>query len=448
MPSMTTMTTLRAKALAPQRLEQLADWLAVGVAVSLPWSTSATGILIVLWLVAVLPTLDTAAVRRELATAAGGLPVLLWALAAVGMLWADVTWSERFGGLGGYNRLLVIPLLLAQFRRSAHGIRVLRGFFASVSAVLLLSWALVVIPGLPWRGNLSGIGVPVKDYILQSEDFLICAFVLFGIVFDDGRARRWRSVAGLVALAGLFLANIVFVAAARTTLLVAPVLVLLLGWRQFGWKGLLGAALLGCIVGVTVFLGSPYLRARLTNSVKELQAYRASDAFNSTGLHLEFLKKSFSFVETAPVIGHGTGSIPEQFRNAAVGQSGAASVASVNPHNQIFAVAIQLGLVGAAVLAAMWTAHVMLFRGGGMTAWIGIIIVVQNVAASLVNSHLFDFTQGWLYVFGVGVAGGMALRERPPALPSPACGGGKIKEPSPACGGGNIKDLSPACGGR
>jgi len=37
---------------------------------------------------------------------------------------------------------------------------------------------------------------------------------------------------------------------------------------------------------------------------------------------------------------------------------------------------------------------------------------VQNIVSCLFNSHLFDFTQGWLYVFGVGVTGGMALRER------------------------------------
>ena len=59
---------------------------------------------------------------------------------------------------------------------------------------------------------------------------------------------------------------------------------------------------------------------------------------------------------------------------------------------------------------AMWIAHFMLFRGAGLTAWIGIVVVTENVVSSLVNSHLFDFTQGWLYVFGVGVAGGMALR--------------------------------------
>jgi hypothetical protein len=85
----------------------------------------------------------------------------------------------------------------------------------------------------------------------------------------------------------------------------------------------------------------------------------------------------------------------------------------VNPHNQIFAVAIQIGLLGAFVLVAMWMAHFMLFRGGGPAAWIGIVVVIENVVSSAVNSHLFDFSQGWLYVFGVGVAGGMILKHTP-----------------------------------
>src|ERR1700747_362449 len=75
------------------------DWLGVGAAGSLRWPPSATAILVTLWILAVLPTLDAAAVRRELANPAAYLPVLLWALAAVGMLWADVSWHDRLRGL-------------------------------------------------------------------------------------------------------------------------------------------------------------------------------------------------------------------------------------------------------------------------------------------------------------------------------------------------------------
>jgi O-antigen ligase len=394
------------------RWVRLADWLAVGVAVSLPLSTSATGILIALWLLVILATLDAGLLRRELATAAGFLPVLLWVLAAVGMLWADVSFAERLGGLGKFHRLLLIPFLLMHFRRSERGIWVLYGFFASVLALLVVSWGLALIPGLPWRGR-EAVGVPAKDYIFQSTNFLICAFALLGYACADARTRRWRAVIGLMALACCFLINIFFVVTSRTALLVAPVLLLLLGWRELGWRGLAGAGVLGCIVSGAIWFGSPYLRDRLITSVNDFQAYRLSDATTSTGLHLEFLRKSLLFVETAPIIGHGTGSIREQFHNAAIGQSGVASEPSENPHNQIFAVGIQLGLVGVGVLLAMWIAHLLLFlRGGGLAAWIGVIVVVQNIVSSLFNSHLFDFTSGWLYVFGVGVAGGMVLRRR------------------------------------
>ena len=65
-----------------RRWAKVADWLAVGVAATLPWSTSATAILITAWLIVILATLNVASLRQELVTAAGLLPVLLWVLAA------------------------------------------------------------------------------------------------------------------------------------------------------------------------------------------------------------------------------------------------------------------------------------------------------------------------------------------------------------------------------
>jgi hypothetical protein len=67
----------------------------------------------------------------------------------------------------------------------------------------------------------------------------------------------------------------------------------------------------------------------------------------------------------------------------------------------------------------MWIAHLLLFRGAGLAAWLGLGVVVQNIVACMFNTYLFEFTHGWLYVFGVGVLGGMVLRGRG-ALKAPA----------------------------
>jgi O-antigen ligase len=125
-------------------LMRLADWFAVAVAIALPWSTTAVGLCVAGWLIALLPTLSVRAVRRELVTAAGGLPILLWCLGALGMVWADVDWHERFAGLDSFHRLLAIPLLLAQFRRSGNGIWAVCGFFFSSMIVLIASFGMVL----------------------------------------------------------------------------------------------------------------------------------------------------------------------------------------------------------------------------------------------------------------------------------------------------------------
>jgi hypothetical protein len=81
-----------------------------------------------------------------------------------------------------------------------------------------------------------------------------------------------------------------------------------------------------------------------------------------------------------------------------------------NPHNQTLNVAVQWGTIGILILYAMWVLHLRLFRGDGLANWIGFLVVVQNIFTSLFNSHIFDFHEGWMYVLGVGVAGGMVLK--------------------------------------
>ena len=138
-------------------------------------------------------------------------------------------------------------------------------------------------------------------------------------------------------------------------------------------------------------------------------------------MRLEFWQKSLRFFAEAPIIGHGTGSTRGLFEHAATGPRVLAAGQVIgNPHNQTLNVAVQWGAVGVVVLYAMWLFHLRLFRGEGLVPWIGLLVVVQNVFTSLFNSHLFDFHEGWMYVLGVGIAGGMTLgtrSEKAPATP-------------------------------
>ena len=385
------------------QLTKIADGLAVAVAVSLPWSTSATGILLVLLLLALIPTLDWDGLRRELVTAAGGLPVLLVALGVLGMAWADVSWAARWGGVGSFFKLLVIPLLLVQFRRSERGTWVLGGYVVSCVVLLVLSTF--------FHDPSKVDAVLVKNGATQSGEFVTCIFGLLYVAVDCVERRRWWWLAGLAAVMLGMLANIFYVTTGRTALVIIPVLLVLFAAKKLSGKGI--AVLFGCVlvVAVAVWISSPYLRGRTVQLWTDYQQYEDSDAVNSSGQRLEFYKNSLHFIRQAPIIGHGTGTIGALFDRAVVGKTGAAAAWSNNPHNQTFAVAIQLGLVGALVLWAMWIAHLLLFRGGGLVEWVGLVIVVQNIVGSLFNSHLFDFGQGWLYVLGVGVAGGMALKK-------------------------------------
>jgi O-antigen ligase len=389
---------------------RLADSLAVAVAIALPWSTTASAICIAAWLLVTLLGLDAASVKRELQSAAGGLPVLLCCLGVIGMIWADVGWSERFQGLNSFHRLLVIPLLLAHFRRSDHGGGVLFAFLISSAGLLLTSFALMLAPGLTWHGRMYG--VPVHDDIFQGSIFLICAFSLLGAAFEQSAKRQRGMAVACLAGATLFLGNFAFAFISRIAVVVAPLLAALLGWRQLRWRGVLSACVLIGVVGLGAWSLFPNLQTRLNNSIEEFRNYRATDERNQIAEHAAYLMGSLAIIASAPIIGHGTGSIPSEFRRVTAGKSGTAGLAPDNPHDQTFAVAIQLGLLGSLVLWSMWFAHLMLFRGNSLAAWIGLVVVIENIVSSTVHSHLFDSNNGWLYAFGVGVLGGISLRQR------------------------------------
>jgi len=385
------------------------DFFLILVALSLPWSTSLTAIFAVAVLVTITPFFDANVFLQSIRRPASIFPLALFALAVVGTLWSDAPWGVRLYSVGPAAKLLMVPLLFYHFERSARGVQVFKAFLISCVVLMAMSWLVAYDPRLALKSG-ADHGVPVKNYIDQSQEFAICAVALAYPMRTMLRAGRMLPALLLGAIAISFVANMTFVVVSRTALVTMPIMLAVFGLMHLRWRAnviILAAAVV--LVGLA-WVASPQLREKVDSIGREYLLYKEQGATTSVGERLEFWRKSLRFFTEAPIIGHGTGSTERLFEQAAAGQTGVAAEVIRNPHNQTLNVAIQWGVLGVVALCAMWFSHLMLFRGSGLMAWIGLLVVVQNFFTSLFNSHIFDFHEGWMYVLGVGVAGGMVLK--------------------------------------
>ena len=394
---------------------RIADYCAIAVAITLPWSTSGAAISIAAWLVFALASLDWRNAQRELLSPRSLFPVLLFALCVLATLWSEASGPERLRAVQTYVRFLALPVLFLHFGVSQRALHVLVAYLASNVVLLAASYGSFFFPKLvPAKG---GIGVPIKSYIAQSFEFIICALGLTAAAFGDWKSRNHRRALILAVLAALFVANVIYVASSRTTLVSLPILCVLMAiYLKRNLSGAIIGFAAGVLVCILAFVTSPYLQSRVDSIKSDVVRYETNVAKTSGGERIEFWRKSLSFMASAPLLGHGAGSTRGLFVQAASG-TGASATVSSNPHNQTFFVGIELGAAGVILLWLMWLSHLRLFIGNGRNGndWIaatGFAVVAANILGSMFNSYLFDFTEGWTYLFAVGVIGGMLQKSR------------------------------------
>jgi hypothetical protein len=326
-----------------------ADLIAVLVAVLLPWSTSGVGIGMLIWLAALAATLELRPFLRSLERPISALPIALVALAAVGTLWSEASWGARLYALSPATKLLFLPLLFYHFARSTRGMWVFVAFLASCTLLTVAFWMVAIDPGLSLKasGEPTGHGIFVKNYIDQSQEFVLCTVVLVFPIITLLRAGKIRPALLLTAVVANFILNMVFVVVSRTALVTLPVMLAVFAMAHLKRRMNVLLSVAAVVLGALAWTVSPQLQATTDRFAREYRIYKELNQPTSIGLRLE-----------------------------------------------------------------------LLFRREGLAAWIGLMVVLQNVFSSLFNSHLFDFHEGWMYVLGVGIAGGIVLRARPEAAES------------------------------
>ena len=334
-------------------LGRYADWFAVAAAIALPWSTTATALCILFWLVALVGSWDITKRLREPWMPAGALPAALWALGVAGMLWAAVPLPERLGGLSSFHKLLAIPFLCVQFRRLQP-----RDMGSCRIFDLVHGLARCFVGPVPDSGTslarISQTRRRVGDNDRHTGEGLHLS------EHDVHAVRPWPRRRGILRLEQGEAAHRACLGAVGNPFpgkhsvrrlqphrsVALPALLVLFGFTRLGWKSTAGMMLALLVVLAVAWPASSRLRERATLFFDEVRNYQPDAVSTSAGERLEYWRKSLVIIAKAPLFGHGTGSTREEFRQLAGGHTGMAGLVPDNPHNQIFALQFNLGWSG------------------------------------------------------------------------------------------------------
>jgi O-antigen ligase len=346
--------------------------------------------------------------------------LLLLATLAASVSYSSAGTHEAWSWLGKYHKLLLLPLAVIAFSDSEWDSTARWALFIVLSVILVLSTTNYLGITSIGPAHVASDPITTRAWVFKNR---IAAGMLGALLFYQAAdlalaasTRRLRIVFAAVAL--LSLANVLIMLQGRTgqaiSLLFALVIAARVAWHKRGGSivrpVLYGLAMLAAAV-VLVVVACTVRGSRIEEVVSEVQAYRHHDAVTSTGLRLEWYRKSLELVSARPLTGYGIGGLGEEFVKLTQGATGAEGTMTQNPHNEYLLMAVQLGIPGVLLFVNLL---VQVGRYGMrleprsrhlLLAWLATFAI-----GSLANSLLIDFTEGHIFVLLSGILLGCGYR--------------------------------------
>lgn len=381
----------------------LARWSAILLGFSIPISVALDNLLLalilLLWLLSANFKEKFSVIR---ANPAAILSLALFALLVVGTLYGERNPGDDLNYLSKYSDLLFVPIFITLFQDANTRRHALFGFASSISLILLLSYAIALglpmtIPGthvLSTPANPVVFKLHITHGILLSYGaFLFATFALYEKV-----ARKRAFYALLMVLA---VYNVVFMVQGRIGYLLLALLLIYFCYCAMRWRGLIAAAVLGTALFSAAYAFSPGFHQRINLAMAEYVAWdpaHAVSTYSSTGERLEFYKHSLEIIAERPLLGAGTGSFPKVYTDKA---KAVGIQPTHNPHNEYLLIAVQLGLVGVALLIYLF------YRQWRLASLLPTLLETQLARAlvltiavgCLLNSLLLDHVEGLFYAW-------------------------------------------------
>lgn len=341
--------------------------------------------------------------------------LLLFGGLAVSLAYTSADHTHAVDFLMKYRKLLYLPFLILVFRdcrTTAWTTAAKWSMFGSLTLLLLLSCTNYV--GWTSIGSWHSAEDPVRRAWVFKDH--IAAGVLTALLFylSITLARDARTPLAKVALyvvALLAAINVLVMMQGRTgqvlvmlfivIFVVSRLMALRAMSRAMRWGA--GIAMLAVACGL-VFAALHSHSSRLAQTRDEIVQYETANKSTSMGERIVFYRRSLELIKERPLIGHGVGSVQEEFDELARNNTGAAGTRAGNPHNEFLLMGVQLGAIGIGLFVLLLVQIARSARGLREPArTIVFAYLFAFTVGCFVNSLLLNFSEGNLFIFLVGI---------------------------------------------
>jgi O-antigen ligase len=388
--------------------------IAIALGFAIPLSTAADGILsallLLLWLIGGRYREKLAAIRASPVAIAA---LALLAIIVAGMLWGHAPLDDRLGHLRKYANLILIPVLISVPIDEDCRRRALLAFSVATGITLLLSFALAgsLLPEWSWIKGTSQDPNVFKSRITQG--LLLTFGILAAYTLASSSSGRWfRALMAALAIAAAV--NVLTMLQSRTGYVVLFVVLALLLFARFRWRGLLALALVAALAFAMLYQRSERFHERMAEVTSEFDEWRSDTrAQHSVVYRMEFYTNTLRIIAAHPWVGVGTGGFRTAYREQVQGTT---MEPTANPHNLYLLIACETGILGLMLLfwllLRFWrTASMRLSPPGISLAARG--LVLMYAVAGLFNALLIDHTESVFFGWAAGLLFAVApLRPR------------------------------------
>ena len=325
--------------------------------------------------------------------------LLLLAALAVGMLYGKTNLHQAFEFWGKYLKLLALPLIIGLAPSQKWRNFALNSALAAISLSVLVSY-------MRYLGVIHPFIDPNQAYIGFQNRITFGLYTSIASYIFAYRAIKSKSANFRIYYIILFIFmayNTLAINNGRTGYVILFSLTALFLFRHTKKSWRLPSLAAAIFVITVILLASPISRDRLERTITNAQTLQGKSPTEESSIVIrwQFLKNSLAIIESAPIVGHGTGSFESQYAYQIVGTN---QVGSSNPHNDYLLIVAQLGIVG---LLAEFFLIFALHRAAQDLApdkkeW-AYALLLAFVLYSALNSTLLNAGEGrfFLILFGI-----------------------------------------------